>query len=88
MNALLDAWEAANPSLAAKTPWHQSREAWQASGRPRPPWYEALQWHEERLRVPLRQWEIYERLLCLNNPAAVRRVRRARERAEALGSTA
>jgi len=64
LNALLDAWEAANPSLAAQTPWYEGREAWKASGRPRPPWYEALYWHEEKIRVPLGPHAITHNLLC------------------------
>jgi hypothetical protein len=54
LNERLNAWEAANPALAVKTPWHQGREAWKAQGRPRPPWYEALYWHEETTVVPIR----------------------------------
>lgn len=41
-NALLDAFEAANPEVAVRLPWFEARQAWKAAGRPRPPWYEAL----------------------------------------------
>lgn len=64
LNDLLDAWEAANPSLAAQTPWYEGREAWKSSGRPRPPWYEALYWHEETVRVPVTRRTIATDLLC------------------------
>jgi len=64
LNERMDAWEAANPSLAAQTPWHEGREAWKAQGRPRPPWYEALRWHEETARVALSPHEVTHDLLC------------------------
>ena len=41
-NALLDALEAEQPSIAKAAPWFEAREAWKAAGRPRAPWYEAL----------------------------------------------
>lgn len=43
LNAQLDAWEASNPTLAAAAPWHSARESWKVAGRPRAPWWEALQ---------------------------------------------
>lgn len=44
LNERLDAFEAEHPEVAACLPWRDAREAWKAAGRPRPPWWEALQY--------------------------------------------
>lgn len=54
LNERLDAFEAEHPEVAKRLPWRDAREAWKTAGRPRPPWWEALQYgsHNRDWRAP------------------------------------
>ncbi len=50
LTAADDAWEASNLDTAKRLPWFEGRQAWKASGRPEPEWYELL-WLFDRVSV-------------------------------------
>lgn len=80
-----DAWEAANPEMAAAAPWSEAREAWKAVGRPEPAWYELLA--AETMDAPITgkmiSHDLYNTLAVANGKRKTKEKQRLRALAKA-----